>query len=137
MAMLDSYPILGFAKAVKTDTLNTDAAIIDIPINEKGYVIRHVTVYNSSGSNNITTIGVFGNAAGANPVIVSNAATTGLTGPTVVQELSIAATALTPAVTADRIFVRVGTASGVPGSTLDVDVVRPPVAFFAGAVPLN
>ncbi len=45
MALLDSYPLLGVAKGVKTDTESTDAAYIDIPCS--GYVIKGVTVYNA------------------------------------------------------------------------------------------
>jgi len=45
MALLDSYPLLGVAKGVKTDTASTDAAYVDIPCS--GYVIKGVTVYNA------------------------------------------------------------------------------------------
>lgn len=119
MAAIDSYPILGYAKAVRTDVTG-DNAIIDIPINEKGYVVKGVTVYNANGNNATAAVGVFGAAAGAGAVIVANVALTAVTGPTVVQEMTVAATAVTPAVTADKLYVRVGTASGVAGSTVDV-----------------
>jgi hypothetical protein len=40
----------------------------------------------------------------------------------VVSERTVAATGVTPAVTDDNLYIRVGTASGVAGSTVDVVV---------------
>lgn len=121
MSMIDALPVLGVARAVKTDGATTDAAVINIPVNGKGYVVKYVTVYNAQGgSSALATLGVFGAAAGAGAAIVADAALTGVTGATVVSERTVAATAITPAVTADNLYVRIGTASGVAGSTVDV-----------------
>ena len=123
MPMIDGYPILGFAKAVKTDTASTDAAIINIPVVGKGYAIKQVTVYNAQGGSSATaTLSVRGGAGGTGTSIVADAALTTHTGPTVVSERTVAATGVTPAVTDDNQYIRVGTASGVAGSTVDVVV---------------
>lgn len=123
MPLIDALPILGVAKAVPTDTATTDAATIDVPVNGSGYVVTAVLAYNSSGDNTLATLGVFGAAGGTGAAIVANAAlgathaaSTGVTSRTV------AATATTPAVTADSLYIRVGTASGVADSTIDVVV---------------
>lgn len=125
MSLIDAQPILGFAKGVRTDTATTDAAVIDIPIapGAPGVVVDAVYVYNASGDNTLATLGVFTAAGGAGATIVANAAlgathaaSTGVTARTV------AATAITPAVRTEQLFVRVGTASGVAGSTVDVVV---------------
>jgi hypothetical protein len=122
MPLSDAYPTLGFAKGVRTDTASTDAAVINIPVNGAGFVVKYVTVYNASGDNSSATLGVFTAAGGSGATIVANAALTTHTGATVVSERTVAATAVTPVVTADNIYIRVGTASGVSGSTIDVAV---------------
>lgn len=118
-------PILGFAKGVLTNVTNTDSAVIDIPIApaQPGVVVDAVYVYNAVGDNTLTTLGVFTAAAGGGAVIVANAAlgathaaATGVTARTV------AATAITPAVRAESLFIRIGTASGVANSAVDVVV---------------
>ena len=63
---------------------------------------------------------MFGAAAGGGAAIVADAALTGVTGATVVSQRTVAATAVTPAVRTESLFVRIGTASGVAGSTVDV-----------------
>ena len=118
MAMIDSYNILGFAKAVPTATASTDAAIINIPC--KAYVIKGVTCYNASGNNATATLSVRGSAGGSGTTIVADAALTTHTAANVVSERTVAATGVTPQVTDDNLYVRVGTASGVAGSTIDV-----------------
>lgn len=119
MAMLDSYPVLGFAKSVKTDTASTDAAIIDIPC--KDYAVKQVTVYNAQGGSSASaTLSVRGGAGGTGTTIVSDAALTGHTAANVASARTVPATALTPIVTDDKLYIRVGTASGVAGSTIDV-----------------
>lgn len=119
MAMLDSYPVLGFAKSVKTDTASTDAAIIDIPC--KDYAVKQVTVYNAQGGSSATaTLSVRGGAGGTGTSIVADAALTTHTGPTVVSERTVAATGVTPKVSDDKLYVRIGTASGVAGTTVDI-----------------
>ena len=120
MAMIDSWSLLGFAKAVPTATASTDAAQINIPC--KRYVIKGVTCYNASGNNSSATLSVRGGADGTGTSIVADAALTTHTGATVVSERTVAATGVTPEVTDDILYVRVGTASGVAGSTIDVAV---------------
>lgn len=123
MPMIDGYPILGIAKAVKTDAASTDAAIINIPVVGSGYVIKEVVVYNAQGGSSATaTLSVRGSAGGTGTSIVADAALTGVTGPTIVSARTVAATAVTPAVKDDNQYIRVGTASGVAGSTVDVVV---------------
>ena len=128
MPMQDSYQCL-VIKKVKTDTATTDAATIAIPFTGSGYAVRRVTVYNSKlGTTGATangataTLGVFGSAAGAGTSIVANAALTGLTGSTIVLDRTVAATALSPIVTDPILYIRVGTASGVANSVIDVAI---------------
>lgn len=128
MPMQDSYQCL-VVKKVKTDTATTDAATISIPFTGSGYAVRRVTVYNSKlGTTGATangataTLGVFGSAAGAGTSIVANAALTGLTGSTIVLDRTVAATALSPIVTDPILYIRVGTASGVANSVIDVQI---------------
>lgn len=124
MSHIDTLPIIGFAKAIATDTASTDAATITVPVaGGKGYIIDSVVAYNSSGDNTLATLGVFTAAAGAGVTIVANAAL-GAThaAATGVTQRTVAATAVTPRVTASTLYLRVGTASGVAGSTIDVVV---------------
>lgn len=121
MPMIDSQHILGFAKAVKTDTASTDAAAINIPC--KNYIITGVYVYNASGNNGSATLSVRGGAGGTGTSVVADAALTTHTAANVVSSRTVAATGLTPVVTDDVLYVRVGTASGVAGSTIDVAIV--------------
>ena len=122
MSFVDAIPVLGFAKAVPTATATTDAAEIDIPVAlASGFIIDSVHVYNAQGGSSASaTLGVFTGAGGTGVTIVADAALTGVTGPTVVSARTVAATAVTPIVRADRVFVRIGTASGVAGTTVDV-----------------
>lgn len=122
MPMIDSQHILGFAKAIKTDTANTDAATINIPC--KNYIITGVYVYNASGGSSASaTLSVRGGAGGTGTSIVADAALTTHTAANVVSSRTVAATGLTPVVTDDLLYVRVGTASGVAGSTIDIAIV--------------
>lgn len=133
MALQDTVPAL-VAKGVKTDTASTDAFQLRVPFTGKGYTVRRVTVYNSViGSTGATangataTLGVFGSAAGAGTSVVANAALTGLTGSTIVLDRTVAATGISPIVTDPILYIRVGTASGVTGSEIDVVVVIEPL----------
>jgi len=122
MPMIDSQHILGFAKGVKTDTASTDAGQINIPC--KNYIITGVYAYNASGGSSASaTLSVRGGAGGTGTSVVADAALTTHTGATVVSARTVAATGLTPVVTDDVLYVRVGTASGVAGSTIDVAIV--------------
>lgn len=121
MPLIDSQHILGFAKAVPTATAATDAATINIPC--KNYIITGVYCYNASGNNSSATLSVRGSAGGSGTSIVADAALTTHTAANVVSPRTVAATGLTPVVTDDVLYVRVGTASGVAGSTIDIAIV--------------
>lgn len=122
MPLTDAFQILGFAE-IATDVATTDAAVIDIPTRGSGNVVKYVTVYGATGDNTLTTLGVFTAAGGTGATIVADAAL-GAThaGATGVSERTVAATAITPIVTADDLYLRVGTASGVAGSKVKVAV---------------
>ena len=79
--------------------------------------------YNASGNNSSATLSVRGSAGGSGTSIVADAALTTHTAANVVSSRTVAATGLTPVVTDDVLYVRVGTASGVSGSTIDVAIV--------------
>lgn len=81
-------------------------------------------MYNASGGSSASaTLSVRGGAGGTGTSVVADAALTTHTGATVVSSRTVAATGLTPVVTDDVLYVRVGTASGVAGSTIDVAIV--------------
>lgn len=121
MALPDAFPFLGFAKALPTDGASTDVAEIDIPCVGSGYVVKYVTVYNAVGNNETATLGVFTAASGGGTAIVANAALTGHDGAAAdVTERTVVGPATTLKVTADKLYVRVGTASGVADTTIDV-----------------
>lgn len=127
MPMKDGYPHL-YAIGVPTATAATDAATVTLPIpGNCSVAVRRVTVYNSrilateaTADNSTGTIGVFTAASGGGVTIVANAAMTTLVDNTIVSDRTVAATALTPKVTASTLYIRVGTASGVAGSGVDV-----------------
>lgn len=128
MPLQDTYACL-VAKNVKTDTATTDAYILPVPWTGKGYAIRRVTVYNSrllttgATANGATaSVGVFGSAAGAGVSVVADAALLGLTGSTIVLDRTVAATGISPLVTGANLYIRVGTASGVANSVVDVAI---------------
>lgn len=128
MPLQDAYACL-VAKAIKTDTASTDAYALTIPYTGAGYIVRRVTAYKSrlgttgaTADNSLTTLSVRGTAGGAGTSIVADAALTAFTGSTVVGDRTIAATGLTPLVTDKILYLRVGTASGVANSVIDVAV---------------
>lgn len=128
MPIKDSYPAI-YAKAVKTDTATTDAYELNIPYTGVGYTVRRVTAYNSRTLTTGATVngataslGVFGAAAGAGASVVADAALTGLTGSTIVLDRTVAATGISPILTGDTLYIRVGTASGAANSGIDVCV---------------
>jgi len=123
-----------YAVGVPTDTATTDGASVHVPYTGSGYVVEKVYVSKSrvlatgATANNATaTFGVFGAAAGAAPVIVADAALTTHTGITVVSSRTVAATAVTPIVTASTLYLRTGTPSGVTGSGVDVTITFTPI----------
>lgn len=80
--------------------------------------------YNAQGGSSASaTLSVRGSAGGTGTSIVADAALTTHTGPTVVSSRTVAATGVTPVVTDDLLYVRVGTASSVAGSTIDIAIV--------------
>lgn len=128
MPVQDSTQCL-IAKGIKTDTASTDAYILPIPFTGKGYIIRRVTVYNSvlsttgaTANGAVASLSVRGGAGGTGTSIVADAALTGLSGSTIVLERTVAATAITPIVSDANLYIRVGTASGVTASVIDVTV---------------
>lgn len=128
MGMQDSRSCL-IAKKIKTDTASTDAYLLTIPFTGSGYIVRSVNIYNSKlGTTGATANGataslsIRGTAGGAGTSIVADAALTGLTGSTIVLASTVAATAVTPIVTDPILYIRVGTASGVANSVIDVQV---------------
>ena len=133
MALVDATPAL-FVKAVPTDTGSTDAAQIRIPFTGVGYTVRRVTAYNSrilatgATANGATaSLSVRGGAGGTGTSVVADAALTGLSGSTIVLDRTVAATGVTPVVTDQILYIRVGTASGVAGSGIDVCIVIEPL----------
>jgi hypothetical protein len=86
-------------------------------INSTSYSVSNVIMTNASISLTTALAGVF-TAPGASGAIVSNAALSGLTGPTVVSQRTVASTA---AQTGQNLYVNVGTAQGA-AATMDVYV---------------
>lgn len=126
MPIRDSYQAL-IVKGVPTDVATSDAAICSVPFGGKGYAVRRVTVYNSrDGVTGATVNGataslsVRGGAGGTGTSFVADAALTGLTGSTIALDRTIAATALSPVPADNNLYIRVGTASGVAGSVVDL-----------------
>lgn len=119
MSLIDTLPILGFAKGISTASAATDAATILVPLSgTAGFIVDSVVVYNATGNVATATLGVFTGAGGTGVTIVADALLTGVAGPTDVSARTVAATATTPKVVASNLFVRIGTA--VAGQTVDV-----------------
>ena len=106
--------LLGVATGVNLSQTG-DAATIAIA-NTTNYSVYQVVVTNASGDVSTGAIGVFPQPGGAGTATVSNAALTGVTGPTVVSQRTVNTTAIQ---TGQNQYVRVGTA--VTG-TVDVYV---------------
>lgn len=127
MPLQDAVPAL-VAKRVRTDTASTDAAVVNVPFTGSGYTVRRVTVYNAQGGSSASaTLSVRGSAGGTGTSIVADAALTGVTGATVVSDRTVAATGVTPIVTDPNLYIRIGTASGVTGTSVDVVIVYEPL----------
>ena len=123
-----------YAVGVPTDTATTDGASVKVPFTGSGYVVEQVYVSKSrvlstgATANNATaTLGVFGATGGGAPIIVANAALTTHVDNTIVSSRTVAATAVTPIVTASTLYLRTGTASGVTGSGVDVTIAYTPI----------
>lgn len=133
MPIQDAVPALIF-KGLRTDTAATDAGELEIPFTGKGYTVRRVTVYNSRNivtgatvDGALATLSVRGGAGGTGTSIVADAALTGLSSSSVVLDRTVAATGVTPIVDDSTLYLRVGTASGVANSAVDVVVVIEPL----------
>jgi hypothetical protein len=132
MPIIDAVPCL-IVKNIATDVATTDFAV-RVPFTGQGYTVRRVTAYrsrilatNATADNSTATLSVRGGAGGTGTSIVADAALTALTGNTVVSDRTVAATGVTPIVTDQILYVRVGTASGVAGSGIDVIIVIEPL----------
>lgn len=122
----DAVPGIGL-KSVPTDVANTDYALT-IPQVGKGYTVRRVTAYNATGgSSAVATLSVRGSSGGAGTIVVADAALTTHTDAAIVSDRTVAATGVTPIVDDPVLYVRIGTASGVTGSKIDVVVVIEPL----------
>jgi hypothetical protein len=86
-------------------------------LDSSSYSVKFVVFTNASVSLSSAAAGLF-TAPGASGAIVSNAALSGLTGPTVVSERTVASTAVQ---TGQNLYVNVGTAQGA-AATFDVYV---------------
>lgn len=97
--------LLGVATGVNLSQTG-DAATIAIA-NTTNYSVYQVVVTNASGNVATGAIGVFPLPGGAGTATVSNAALTGVTGPTIVSQRTVNSTAIQ---SAQNQYVRVGTA---------------------------
>ena len=86
-------------------------------LDSSSYSVKFVVFTNASVSLSSAAAGLF-TAPGASGAIVSNAALSGLTGPTVVSERTVASTAVQAG---QNLYVNVGTAQGA-AATFDVYV---------------
>lgn len=132
MPIIDAVPAI-IVKNVRTDTASTDFPVV-IPFTGRGYTVRRVSVYNSrildtnaTATNATATLSVRGGAGGTGTSIVADAALTTHTTNLIVSDRTVAGTGITPLVTDHTLYVRVGTASGVAGSAIDVVIVIEPL----------
>jgi len=91
-----------------------DVAVLNIA-NSSNWSVANVVFTNASISLTTAAAGVF-SAPGASGAIVSNAALSGLTGPTIVSQRTVASTAIN---TGQYLYINVGTAQGA-AATMDV-----------------
>jgi hypothetical protein len=116
-----AFRLLGVAKGVNVNATG-DQAIIPI-INCTAYSVFQVVMTNASISLSAALAGVFTAPNGGGTAIVANAALSGLTGPSIVSQRTVASTAqVGPTVSAPlplNLYVNVGTAQGA-AATVDV-----------------
>lgn len=98
--------LLGFAQGVNLNA--TGDTVIPI-INSTTYSVANVILTNASVSLTTAAAGLFTGAGAGGTAIVSNAALSGATGPTVVSQRTVASTA---AQTGQNLYWNVGTAQG-------------------------
>lgn len=126
MPLQDSTPAIPFGP-ISTATANTDFAV-PIPNAGRGYTVRRVTCYDAQGGSSASaTLSVRGSPGGTGTSIVADAPLTTHTGPTVVSDRTVAATGITPIVTDPILYVRIGTASGVGGTSIRGSIVIEPL----------
>lgn len=109
--------LLGSARGINVNGTG-DTATIPI-INSSSYSVLYVIFTNASISLTTALAGLFTAAAAGGTALVANAALSGLTGPTIVSQRTVASTAVQ---TAQTLFVNVGTAQGA-AATMDVFVL--------------
>lgn len=115
-AEMNACRLLGLYRGVNANAANTDHPI---PIQNAGvYSVFQVVVTGASISLSTATGGLFSDVGGGGTAIVTNAALSALTGPTIVNQRTVASTAQR---TEQTLYWRTGTAQGAP-ATLDVFV---------------
>ena len=105
--------LLAVATGVNVNSTG-DVAVLNIA-NASNWSVANVVFTNASISLTTAAAGVF-TAPGASGAIVSNAALSALTGPTVVSQRTVASTATN---TGQYLYINVGTAQGA-AATMDV-----------------
>jgi hypothetical protein len=105
--------LLAVATGVNVNSTG-DVAVLNIA-NASNWSVSNVVFTNASISLTTAAAGVF-TAPGASGAIVSNAALSALTGPTVVSQRTVASTATN---TGQYLYINVGTAQGA-AATMDV-----------------
>jgi hypothetical protein len=112
----NAFRLLAVQKGVNVNATG-DSAIMSV-INASSYSVFQVVMANASISLTTAAAGVFTAAAAGGTAVVANAALSGLTGATVVSQRTVASTAV---LTAQQLYVNLGTAQGA-AATVDVYV---------------
>lgn len=105
--------LLAVATGVNVNSTG-DVAVLNIA-NSSNWSVANVVFTNASISLTTAAAGVF-TAPGASGAIVSNAALSAMTGPTIVSQRTVASTAIN---TGQYLYINVGTAQGA-AATMDV-----------------
>lgn len=108
--------LLAVAKGVNLNTTG-DSVIMNV-INAVSYSVANVVCANASISLTTALAGLFTAAAAGGTAIVANAVLSGLTGPTIVSQRTVASTAVQ---TGQQLYLNVGTSQGA-AATMDVYV---------------
>jgi len=127
MSMIAPQNVIPFGP-IGTATANTDFPVVIPVASSRGYTVRRVTCYDDQGGSSASaTLSVRGLPGGAGTSVVADAALTTHTGATVVSDRTVAATGVTPAVLDPILYVRIGTASGVAGTSIRGYIVVEPL----------
>jgi len=113
-SMAQAIRLLGVAKGVNVNATG-DQAVIQL-INTTTFSVYTVVFVNASISLTTAAAGLFTAPGAGGTAIVANAALSGLTGPTVRSDRTVASTATS---TVDYLYLNVGTAQGA-AATMDV-----------------